>query len=151
MNQATTAEKWHTTQFITNRLQQYLKEQGFRLTEPEDHLRQLNNAFVATKLLSKELIQIRGTFSNTTEVSTNEELEINDNGFLEVIRFFLEVLLSPINFLYSMNGYDGDRCLCLPDTEQYRKVLDRLTDYFAFNNLHLKIYLVDQEGCVQIV
>jgi len=148
MNQ-TTAEKWHTTHFVSNKLQQYLKEQGFRLSDPEDHLHQLNNAFVATKLLSKELIQVRGTFNNATEVS--EELEKNDYGFWDVIRFFVEILLSPINFFNSMNGYEGSRCLCLPDTDQYRMVMERLGDYFAFNNLHLKIYLVDRDGNVKIV
>ncbi len=59
-------------------------------------------------------------------------------------------MLSPINFFNSINGNEGNRCLCLPDADQYRKVLDKLKDYFVSNKLHLKIYLVDQNRSVDV-
>ncbi|HEV8285076.1 MAG TPA: hypothetical protein VGQ09_12250 [Chitinophagaceae bacterium] len=143
-----TATNWYTTQFITNSLKQYLKEKGFRLGEPDQFPSNFDHVIISTKLLSKEIIEIRGTVNETTE--TEEPVEKNDNGFIEVMHFLLDIMLSPINLFNSMNGYEGDRCLCLPDTGEYRKVLDKLKDYFTSNQLHLKVYLVDQSGTVDV-
>jgi len=149
MDAATTS--WYTTRFITTSLKQYLKEKGFRLSEPEEQdLPNFDNSIVSSKLLSKEVIEIRGTVSEAVEGETEELVGKNDNGFIEVIHLLLDIMLSPINFFNSINGNEGNRCLCLPDTDQYRRVLDKLKDYFVSNKLHLKIYLVDQNGSVDV-
>jgi len=149
---ATTTTAWYTTQFITNSLKQYLKKNGFRLSERDElHSTNSDHAFVSTKLLSKEIIEIRGTVSKETVTKTEEQIRKKDVGFIEITQFLLDKMLSPINFFKSTNGHVGNLCLCIPDTHRYRKVVDKLKDYFISNMLHLKIYLIDQNGSVEVV
>ena len=148
----TTTTTWYTTQFITNSLRQYLKSNGFRLSEREVQLStNSDHAFVSTKRLSKEIIEIRGTVSKETLTKREEQIRKKDSGFIEITQFLLDMILSPINFFKSINGHEGNLCLCIPDIHQYRKVVDKLKDYFISNMLHLKIYLIDQSGSVEIV
>ncbi len=147
MNTTTTA--WYTTQFITNSLKQYLKEKRFRLSEPEEqHSLNFDNAIVSTKLLSKEVIEIRGTIAQAAE--TEEQVEKSDIGFIGVMRFLFDIMLAPVSFFTSINGDEKSRCLCLPDLVQYRKILDKLKEYFASNQMHLKIYLINENGSVDV-
>ncbi len=148
MNTANTV--WYTTKFIANSLKQYLKEMGFRVSESDERSTHYDHAIISTKLLSKEIIEIRGTASEASETELEEQVRKSDNSFLEVSHFLLDIVLSPINFFNSMNGNEGDRCVCIPDTDEYRKVLDKLRDYFLSNKLHLKTYLVSQTGAVDV-
>ena len=149
MNTTTKNIDWYTNQFITNSLRQYLKKKGGRLSEPEEQYSlKFDNVIVSTKLLSKEIIGIRGTIPEAA--GTEKELEKNDSGFIEVIHFFFDVIISPISFLSSINGDEGRWCLCLPDLEQYRNILNKLEGYFASNKMHLKVYFVSQNGSVNV-
>jgi len=151
MNTTTPTIDWYTNQFITNSLKQYLKEKGFRLSEPEEQYSlNFGNAIFSTKLLSKEVIEIRGTITEAAGTGTREWVGKNDNVFLEVMHFFIDVIFSPVNFFSTINGDERRRCLCLPDLEQYRKVLTRLKEYFASNKMHLKVYLINQNGSVDV-
>ncbi len=146
----TTTTTWHTTQFITNSLKQYLIEKGFRLSEPEEqHSLNFDNAIVSTKLLSKEVIEIRGTIPEAAETET-EEIGKRVGGFTGVIRFLFDIMLTPVSFFTSINGDEKSRCLCLPDLKRYRKILDKLKEYFASNEMHLKIYLINENGSVDV-
>jgi len=151
MNTTTKDIDWYTNQFITNSLRQYLKKKGFRLSEPEEQY-SLNfyNVIVSTKLLSKEVIEIRGTITEAAQIETEEQVGKNDSGFIEVIHFFFDVIFSPISFFTSGNGDERRWCLCLPGLEQNRNILTKLKEYFTYNNMHLKVYFVNQNGSVDV-
>lgn len=150
MNTTTRNIDWHTTQFITNSLRHYLKKKGFRLSEPEEqYLLKFDNVVVSTKLLSKEIIGIRGTIPEAA--GTEKEVGKNDSSFIEVIHFFVDMIFSPISFFASIHGDEGKWCLCLPDLEQYRNILNKLEEYFASNKMHLKVYFVSQNGSVDVI
>jgi len=84
------------------------------------------------------------------ETGTGVQTGKNDSGFIETIHFFFNVIFSPISFFTSINGDEGKWCLCLPDLEQYRKILDMSKEYFASNKMHLKVYFVNQNGSVDV-
>ncbi len=147
----TTTTTWYTTQFITKSLKHYLKEKGFRLTESEEqHSLNFDNTIVSTKLLSKEVIEIRGTITQAAETETEELVGKSDSGFIGVMHFLFDIMLTPVSFFTSINGEEKSRCLCLPDLKQYRKILEKLSEYFASNKMHLKIYLINENGCVDV-
>jgi hypothetical protein len=147
----TTHTTWYTTQFITNSLKQYLREKGWRFREPEEQYSlNFDSAIVSTKLLSKEVIEIRGTIAEAAETQTEEYVGKSDSGFIGVMRFLFDLMLSPVSFFTSINGDEKSRCLCLPDLKQYRKILDKLGEYFASNQMHLKIYLINENGIVDV-
>jgi len=151
MNTTTKTIDWYTNQFITHSLRLYLKKKGFRLSEPEEqYSHNFDNVIVSTKLLSKEIIEIRGTITEATETGTGVQAGKNDSGFIETIQFLFNVIFSPISFFTSINSDEGKWCLCLPDLEQYRKILDMSKEYFASNKMHLKVYFVNQNGSVDV-
>jgi hypothetical protein len=152
MNTTHNTAAWYTTRFITNGLKDYLKEKGFRINESEvQHSAHLTNAVVSTRLLSREVIEIRGTLTEAVNTETQEKGDKRGSGFREIMHFVFDTLLLPISIFTSANGDERSRCLCIPDIEQYRKVLDKIQEYFAFNEMQLKIYLVNQYGAVDVL
>jgi len=157
MNTIAEASAWYTTQFITNSLRHYLENLGFRLNEPDQEQPvQIDKVVVATKLLSKERIEIRGTIDElagpldkSEESQTEGQGEKRSNLFMGAMNFLSDVLLLPVNFFSPQNSDEKNRCLCLPDIEQYREILEKVELYFISNQLHLKIYFVSQNGSVQ--
>jgi|SRR4030095_463768 len=149
MNKPTT--NWHTTQFITNSLRQYLRKKGFRLDQPgEQHSFQSDHAIVCSRLLSREFIEIRGTITKGTETETEEQIE--KNSFTGLMHFLFDMMLMPVGFFTSLNKEGGEirRCFCLPDLNHYRKILEKLSEYFSLNEMHLKIYLINENGSVDV-
>jgi hypothetical protein len=141
---------WYSTQFITQSLRTYLKKKRYLLTEPEEARPiGVDHIIVAARRLSKEIIEIRGTITqaDTTETEANNANE--ERGFINTLHFLFNVTLSPISFFTPGNEYE-DRSLCLPDLNHHRETLEKLEDYFTTHGLHLKVYLVNENGAVDI-
>ena len=145
----TTTTNWHTTQFIASSLRKYLKKKGFKLSKPEDES-SFDHTVICARLLSKEIIEIRGTVTGTSKAISEKEIEEMDDSFREITHSILNLMFSPISFFNSVRGSDKNLCLCLPDTKQYRVILEKLEDYFVSHKLQLKIYLVNRSGSVSI-
>jgi hypothetical protein len=65
------------------------------------------------------------------------------------LEIMFNVTLSPISFFTPGNEYE-DRSLCLPGLNHHRETLEKLEDYFTTHGLHLKVYLVNQNGSIDI-
>ena len=142
---------WYTTQFITQSLQKYLRKKRYLVTESEDKCPVgVDHILIATRRISKELIEIRGTVSHaaTSELKVNSADE--ERGFIDTLHFLFNVTLSPLNFFNQLNDFE-DRSLCLPDLNHHREILEKLEDYFTTHSLHLKVYLVSQKGSVDVL
>ena len=143
--------EWYTTQFIKNSLKHYLENQGFRLSEADqEQPLQIDKVIVATKLLSKEVIEIKGTLTEIIDNKTEEQMLKKAGFFKEATDFLSDLLLSPISFLTAYNGDEKGHCLCLPDIRLYREILEKVSEYFTSNQLHFKFYLVNQQGSVHV-
>jgi hypothetical protein len=144
------ASKWYTTDFIFQGLQSFLQEQGFRVTEPDEEKPTfLDKVVIASRLLTKEVIEIRGTLSGEAHLPDTEAHK-RARMFSEAMHWLSDALLSPITFFTTHYGDNRNRCLCLPDVEHYREILDKVKDYFTTNNLYLKVYLVSEDASVHI-
>lgn len=143
--------EWHNTQFITHSLKHYLESKGFRLNKPdEEQLNQSDKIIVATRLLSKEIIEIRGTVEDSIQLPPEEQAGKKGSLFMDAIKLISETLLLPIGFLSPQNIDQESHCVCLPDIGQYRRLIEKVEEYFISNCMHLKVYFVKQNGSVRI-
>jgi hypothetical protein len=141
---------WYSTQFITQSLRTYLKKKRYLLTESEEERPAgVDHIIVAAKRLSKEIIEIRGTINQAAPAETEVNNTNEERGFINTLHFLFNVTLSPISFFTPGNEYE-DRSLCLPGLDHHRETLEKLEDYFTTHSLHLKVYLVNQNGSVDI-
>ena len=142
---------WYSTSFIADSLKVYLEDHGYRiLDEPEEKASNCDEVIVASKIFGKEVIEIRGTIENSAASKEETETSKRTKLLTDAMHWLSDVLLSPITFFTNHYG-DGKNSLCLPDLEQYREVLDKLSEYFTTNNLDLKVYLVNSSGQVNVV
>lgn len=143
--------RWYTTAFVSNALREYLGDHGYRIIEEnEEEPSNSDEVVVASKFFGKEVIEIRGTI--VSEAPLKEETESGKRIKLltDAMYWLSDVLLSPITF-FANNYSDGkNRSLCLPDLPHYRELLEKVTDYFTTNNLNLKVYLVSEDGSIEV-
>ena len=143
--------RWYTTDFISNSLKTYLEDHGYRvLEETEQNSSNSDDVILASKFFGKELIEIRGTVPSNGLLREENENNKRAKLFTDAMHWLSEVLLSPITFFANHYTDAQNRSLCLPDTEQYRELLEKVKEYFTTNNLNLKVYLVSQSGKVHI-
>lgn len=143
-----TTTRWYNTRFIAHALREYLTENGYNISEePEEIPANCDEVIVATKLFAKEVIEIKGTIhseDSLKEVENNTRLKL----LTDAMHWLSDILLSPISFFVRHYADEKSPSLCLPDLEQYREILEKVKEYFTTNNLHLKVYLVNESGAV---
>jgi hypothetical protein len=58
------------------------------------------------------------------------------------------------NSLIHFAGYYSDGnvmvAIGLPNAERYKIIINRVQEYFTLNNLYFKIYLVNEDGSVEV-
>lgn len=152
MNTTNKITDWYTSEFLSKCLGNYLNGRGFGLREPEEQEAvHFSNALVSTRLLSKEVIEIRGALTEIINPETEKHAEKKAAGFRRAMNFLIVIILSPVSFFTPSTADKISRCFCLPDLEQNRKILEKVNDYFISNELRLKIYLINQDGFVDVV
>jgi hypothetical protein len=148
---ATSLTRWYTTSYISASLKNFLEENGYNISEElEEKPANCDEIVVATKMFSKEIIEIKGTVVSEEvlkESESNKRLRL----LTDAMHWLSDILLSPISFFVRHYADDKSPSLCLPDLEQYREILEKVKEYFSTNNLHLKVYLVNESGGVHVV
>lgn len=144
MNIKPDTASWYTTRFITGHLKAFLEQNNYVLSEA-DRYRTGGRypVFTAARGLSKEIIEVRGTLEK-------EWLPATGPGGNRV-QTLSATLLHPFSLWTARYGEERNRSVCVPDLITTREMLHRLSDYFACNQLYLKIYLVDQTGKVSVI
>lgn len=152
MKTTAACSEWYNTQFLTDSLKHYLDSRGFYLYgADEEQPYQPDKIIIAKKLLSKEIIEIRGTVDEATELPTKGQGSKKINHFMDAVKLISGALLPPIRFFSSQNIDQKTHCICLPDIEQHRWLIQKVEEYFIANRMHLKIYFVKQNGSVRAI
>ena len=123
-NQTSTAE-WYTTAFIVTHLKKYFLKKGFRIKEDYSFE---NGIIQFSRLLSKEKIEIRGTFPGIGLPNLMQTDTENDDGILGNMKYVLDITLSPISFFNS----EERKSICLPGLKEYEEVLEKTKRLFYF-------------------
>ena len=55
-----------------------------------------------------------------------------------------------VNFGKYYSDESSDIAMALPNVDKYKAIIERVQEYFAANQLSLKVYLVSENGDVEI-
>ncbi len=143
--------RWYSTSHISHSLKAYLIENGYGISEEQEEKNSnCDEVVVATRMFTKEVIEIKGTIESEEslkETESSKRLKL----LTDAMNWISDLLFSPISFFVRHYADDKSPSLCLPDLEQYREILEKVKEYFTTNNLHLKVYLVNESGGVQVI
>ena len=136
---------WYSNEFIYNSVATFLKENGYKVHK--NNFRKGTNkagtVIIASKFLKKEVIEVKG-FSDYYSV-ISETVAAKDTSAKS---WFTEALFNSIvNFSLCDTA---DIAMALPNAGRYREIIQRLNDYFSINDLYFKIYLVNEDGSIEV-
>lgn len=150
MKATSLTSRWYTTTYISSALKTFLTENGYSISdEVEATPNNCDEVIVATKLFSKEVIEIKGTI-HSDDVLKETESNTRLKMLTDAMHWISDLLLSPISFFVRHYADEKSPSLCLPDLEQYREILEKVREYFTTNDLQLKVYLVNEAGDVHV-
>lgn len=95
----------------------------------------------------KELIEVKGYPCRDVLKNTIKKADAKQ----QARSWFSEALLA-LFMHFGRYGWNGKitLALCLPNTERYHQIIKNVQGYFTANNLNLKVYLVNEDGTVEI-
>jgi len=152
-NTAEPAVDWFNEEAIRSYIIRYLKENKYKIVSDSAADMSVDDGHIVAISRSgrKELIEVKGYPSPITQKDIAKGLVRKADVKQQAWYWFSEALLTSfINFgRYSWSG-KVTLALCLPQTERYQHIVQNVQGYFTANNLNLKIYLVAEDGAVEI-
>lgn len=150
--QNTINAEWYSEEFISNSLINYLKENGYKIHRdlynkmPD----KVDTIIIASKFFSKEIIEVKG-YPNEFYKNNNKETPKNSTPGYHAKKWFSEALLNSfVNFGKYYSNDSAVVAMALPNVDRYLTIIEKVQDYFSLNNLYFKIYLVNQDGQVEV-
>ncbi len=143
---------WYTEAFISSSIQNYLKENGYKIHKESlsDAGNRNEKVITASKYFTKEIIGVKGL---VTDHNRSALLKVTDrNSWSQQAKsWFYETLFnSLINFGKYYSDESAVVAMALPNVDRYKTIIEKVADYFNSNNLYFKLYLVDQNGEVEV-
>ncbi|MCY7422564.1 MAG: hypothetical protein LH478_12580 [Chitinophagaceae bacterium] len=143
---------WYSEEFISNSLVGYLKENGYKIHKdlynkmPD----KVDTIIIASKFFSKEIIEVKGYPAEFYKTSNKEIPKNNSTGY-HAKKWFSEALLNSfVNFGKYYSNDSAVVAMALPNVDRYLTIIEKVEEYFSMNNLYFKIYLVNQDGQVEV-
>ena len=144
---------WYAEQFISDSLISYLKENGYKIHK-ELHTKMPDKPetiITASKFFTKEVIEVKGLPTEAQKGSPQKDMPKNTNPVHHAKSWFSEALLNSfMNFGKYYSNDNAEVAMALPNVEKYKAIIEKVQDYFSLNNLYFKIYLVNQDGSVDV-
>lgn len=138
--------EWYSEDFIYDAVISYLKENGYKVQKeapPKDGAKQ-ERIINASKFFRKEIIEVKGfphynhNNAHHTPLKTTHQAK---NWFSEAL----------VNSFSNFGNFDNaEVAMALPNVSRYRAIIEKLHDYFTINDLFFRIYLVNQDGSVEV-
>ena len=137
---------WYSEEFIYSSVVNYLKENGYKVYKDNFKKESIKSERVitASKFFKKEVIEVKG-YPHHYYSATRESLPIKN---IHAKSWFTEALFNSfVNFSLSDNG---EVAMALPNVSRYQSIIKKLNDYFSINDLYFRIYLVNEDGSVEV-
>ena len=152
LKKSTTASfEWYSQEYISKSVTNYLKQNGYKIYKPNASE---NNSLsiVASKYFKKELIEVKGFPKAYFTHTAANGITKNSSVVQTAKHWFSDALFN--SFTNFGQYYSGDNILlamALPNVDRYQAIISRVHDYFTLNNLSFKIYLVNEDGYVEVL
>ncbi len=143
---------WYTEAFISSSIEKYLKENGYKIHKESssDAGDRNTKVITASKYFTKEIIGVKGLVTNQNR---NLLLKVTDkNSWSQQAKswFYDTLFNSLVNFGKYYSDESAVVAMALPNVDHYKAIIEKVADYFNSNNLYFKLYLVDQNGEVEV-
>ncbi|HEX8331572.1 MAG TPA: hypothetical protein VF622_03065 [Segetibacter sp.] len=140
-------------EFISASIEKYLKENGYKIQKQvsinisgKEEL-----VIVGSKYFEKEIIEVKG-YPKTFEEQENSLSSKKTSATQQVKRWFSDALFSSfVNFGKYYSNHNVLVAMALPNVSRSKAVIEIVKDYFTENNLYFKIYLVNDNGEVEVL
>lgn len=145
--------EWYSEEFICNSLINFLKKNGYKIHEekPKNILVKQEKIIMVSKFFTKEIIGIKGLPQVPDRSTLLKVLDKNDSSPHAKNWFYDSLFNSFINFGKYYSDENAVGAMALPNVEKYKAIIDKVQDYFTSNNLHFKLYMVNQNGDVEVL
>jgi tRNA nucleotidyltransferase (CCA-adding enzyme) len=145
--------EYFSEEFISASIENYLKENGYKIQKQvsinisgKEEL-----VIVGSKYFEKEIIEVKG-YPKTFEEQENSLISKKTSAAHHVKKWFSEALFSSfVNFGKYYSNQNVLVAMALPNVSRSKAVIEIVKDYFTENNLYFKIYLVNENGDVEIL
>lgn len=137
--------EWWSEDFIFLSVESYLKENGYKV-QKETRLKDSDKSetiIAASKFFKKEIIEVKGYphYHPGHQYPTIPKATHAKSWFTEAL------FNSFVNFSSFENA---EVAMALPNVGRYQAIIKNLTDYFTVNDLYFRIYLVNEDGSVEV-
>ncbi|TDH26477.1 hypothetical protein EXU57_10315 [Segetibacter sp. 3557_3] len=143
-------QHWYTEDFIATSIVQYLKENGFRIHKDSREVGRNDKIITASRFFTKEVIGIRGLTDTSGRDSLLKVMEKNNPSHNAKAWLTESLFNSLVNFGKYYSDDSSDIAMALPNVDKYKAIIERVQEYFAVNQLSMKVYLVNKDGQVEI-
>jgi len=133
---------WYTDEFIYNSVVKYLRQNGYKVHKDAKENDKEDLKIVATKFFKKEVIEVKGILHPhaphyiVAPKSIHAKNSVSEGLFNSFINFSLVE--------------NAEVAMAVPNISRYQSIIEKLHDYFTFNDLHFRIYLVNEDGSVEV-
>ncbi|MEJ7679947.1 MAG: hypothetical protein WKG06_19230 [Segetibacter sp.] len=136
---------WYSEEFIYNTVVNFLKENGYKIhKDNQKETERPGRIITASKFFKKEVIEVKG-FPYYYRSVIREAIPVKST---HVKSWFTEALFNSfVNFSLSDNA---EVAMALPNVGRYQAIIKKLNDYFSINDLYFRIYLVNEDGSVEV-
>lgn len=136
---------WYSEEFIYTSVVKYLKENGYKV-QKEGVVKEAEKAekiITASKFFKKEVIEVKGfPYYNPNHLHTVVPKATHAKSW------FTEALFN--SFVNFSSFSDAEVAMALPNVGRYQAIIKNLNDYFTVNDLYFRIYLVNEDGSVDV-
>jgi hypothetical protein len=144
--------EWYSEEFICNSLIIYLKKNGYKIHEEKAKslTGKPEKIITVSKFFTKEIIGIKGLQQVQDRSSLLKVLDKNDSSPQAKNWFYESLFNSFINFGKYYSDENAVGAMALPNVERYKAIIEKVQDYFTSNNLYFKLYMVNENGDVDV-
>lgn len=145
--------EWYSEEFIYDSLVTYLKKNGYKIHEEKAKPANTKTEKIITvsKFFTKESIGIKGLQQAADRSSLLKVLDKNESTLHAKNWFYDSLFNSFINFGKYYSDENAVGAMALPNVDRYKVIIEKVHDYFTSNNLSFKVYLVNENGDVDVI
>ena len=143
-NIASHTADWYSDDFIYNSVVSHLKENGYKVQKENlKPTEKIERIITASRFFKKEIIEVKGY----PQYVPNQHNAAPPKS-TQVKSWFTEALFNSFeNFSLMENA---EVAIALPNVSRYQAIIKKLNDYFTANDLYFRIYLVNEDGTVDV-
>ena len=130
---------WYSEEFIYKSVVNFLKEKGYKVHKDNSKkgFEKTGRSITASRFFKKEVIEVKG-FPHYYHPAARDAVPAKSTSAL---------FNSFVNFSMTDNA---EVAMAVPNVSRYQAIIEKLNDYFSVNDLYFRIYLVNEDGSVEV-